>query len=61
MSTINRSYFDHIQSVYPEIRRFENAVTDDAYFSTCGHMNKAGAVEFTKVVFNAFFKPRVNP
>lgn len=61
MSTINRDYFNHIQSVYPEIRRFENAVTDDTYFSTCGHMNKAGAVEFTKVVFNAFFKPRVNP
>ena len=61
MSTINRDYFNHIQSVYPEIRRFENAVTADAYFSTCGHMNKAGAVEFTKVVFNAFFKPKAKP
>lgn len=61
MSTINREYFDHIQSVYPEIHRFENAVTDDKYFSTCGHMNKAGAVEFTKIVFEAFFKPKSNP
>lgn len=61
MSTINREYFDHINSVYPEIHRFENAVTDDKYFSTCGHMNNAGAIEFTKVIFKAFFKPKPKP
>ena len=61
MSTINREYFDHIHSVYPEIHRFENAVTDDKYFSTCGHMNKEGAIEYTKVIFNAFFKPKSKP
>lgn len=61
MSTINREYFNHIQSVYPEVYRFENAVTDDKYFSTCGHMNKEGAVEYTKAVFNAFFKPKSKP
>lgn len=61
MSTINRDYFNHINSVYPEIHRFENAVTEDRYFSTCGHMNKAGAVEFTRIVFNAFFKPKSKP
>lgn len=61
MNTINRDYFNDIQSVYPEICRFENAVTADAYFSTCGHMNKAGAVEFTKVVFNALFKSKTKP
>ena len=58
MSTINRDYFNHINSVYPEIHRFENAVTDDTYFATCGHMNKAGAIKFTKVIFAAFFKPK---
>jgi hypothetical protein len=58
MSTINRDYFNHIKSVYPEIYNFENAVTDDKYFATCGHMNKEGAIEYTKVVFNAFFKPK---
>jgi hypothetical protein len=58
INTINREYFDKIKLVYPEIRSFENAVTDDKYFSTCGHMNKAGAVEFTKVIFNAYFKPK---
>ena len=61
MSTINREYFNHIASVYPEIHHFENAVTDDKYFSTCGHMNKAGAIEFTKVIFNTFFKPKSKP
>ena len=58
METINRDYFNHLQEVYPEIRRFENAVTDDKYFSTCGHLNKDGAEEFTKVVFKALFKPK---
>ncbi|WP_333600530.1 hypothetical protein [Flavobacterium sp.] len=61
MSTINRDYFNHIREVYPEIHNFENAVTDDKYFATCGHMNEAGAIEFTKVVFNTFFKPKSNP
>jgi hypothetical protein len=58
MSTINRDYFNRIQEVYPEVHHFENAVTDDKYFSTCGHMNKKGAIEYTKAVFKAFFKPK---
>lgn len=58
MSTINRDYFNHIKAVYPEIYNFENAVTDDKYFATCGHMNKAGAIEFTKFVFKTLFKPK---
>jgi len=58
MSTINRAYFNHIQKVYPEIYRLEDAVTDDQYFSTCGHLNEKGAIEYTKAVFDQFFKPR---
>lgn len=58
MNTINRNYFNQIKLIYPEIRNFENAVTDDKYFATCGHMNKAGAIEFTKVIFNAYFKSK---
>ncbi len=58
MSTINRDYFNHIKEVYPEIYNFENAVTDDKYFATCGHMNKEGAIEFTKFVFKTLFKPK---
>ena len=58
METINRDYFNHLNQIYPEIRRFENVVTDDKYFSTCGHMNKDGATEFTKIVFKTLFKPK---
>jgi hypothetical protein len=36
----------------------EDAVTDDKYFSTCGHLNEDGAMEYTKAVFEKFFKPR---
>lgn len=61
MSTINREYFKQLQSVYPEILSFEDAVTDDKYFSTCGHLNKEGAEEFTKFVFNRLFKPQSKP
>lgn len=57
-NTINRAYFKQIKLVYPEIRNFEDAVTEDKYFSSCGHMNKAGAIKFTKVVFDAYFKPK---
>jgi hypothetical protein len=57
--TINREYFDQIKKVYPEILNFENAVTEDKYFSTCGHMNKDGAYQFTKVVLDSLFKPQI--
>lgn len=60
-STINRNYFKQLQSIYSEIHNFEDAVTDDKYFSTCGHMNKAGAEEFSRIVYNAFFKPKSTP
>lgn len=61
LETINMDYFNHIQSVYPEIYRMENAVTEDKYFATCGHMNKEGAIKFTEIVFETFFKPKSNP
>lgn len=61
VETINREYFNHLNEIYPEIRRFENAVIDDKYFSTCGHMNKDGAIEFTKIVFKTLFKSKVKP
>lgn len=57
--TINYEYFNHIQKVYPEILRFEHFVTEDKYFSTCGHMNKAGAIKFTQAVFDYIFVPKI--
>ena len=56
--TINRDYFNHINKIYPEIYRMEDTVIDDKYFSTCGHMNEKGAIAFTKIVFDKFFKPK---
>lgn len=47
--------FDKIKSVYPEIKNYENAVTDDKYFSSCGHMNEEGAHVFTKIILKDFF------
>lgn len=59
-STINRDYFNHIQKIYPEILRYENAVTEDRYFSTCGHLNKEGAEKFTSVILTDFKKHQFN-
>lgn len=56
--TINIEYFNKIKDVYPEILRFENLVTEDEYFATCGHMNKKGAEKFTIEIFNRLFKPK---
>lgn len=58
VETINIEYFNQIKNVYPEILRFEKTVTEDKYFSTCGHMNKKGAVKFTKIVLDSLFKPK---
>ena len=59
LETINRDYFKKINQVYPEVYNFENAVTDQKYFSTCGHLNEKGAIEFTTKFFNAFFKKKI--
>lgn len=51
-STEGMDYFDKINKIYPEIYNFENAVTDDHYFSSCGHLNNQGAIKFTKYVLD---------
>ncbi|MCJ1805544.1 hypothetical protein BWK60_11470 [Flavobacterium covae] len=51
-STKGMSYFEKINKIYPEIHNFENAITDDHYFSSCGHLNNQGATEFTKYILN---------
>lgn len=56
LETINRDYFKKIKQIYPEVHNFENAVTDQKYFSTCGHLNELGAIEFTTKFYDAFFK-----
>ena len=50
------NYFEAIKNVYPEVHNYENAVTEDKYFSTCGHMNEAGARVFTAKIIEDFFQ-----
>jgi hypothetical protein len=58
-NTSNRNYFKDLKKRYPEINNFENVVTDDKYFSSCGHMNVNGATIFTKEII-AFLKDSKN-
>lgn len=49
------NYFEKVQALYPEIHNYENVVTEDQYFSSCGHMNDAGARLFTSKIIQDFF------
>ena len=49
-------YFDKVQQLYPEIHNFENVITDDAYFASCGHLNDEGAKIYTNYIFNELFE-----
>ena len=48
-------YFKKVQLMYPEIHNYENIVQEDKYFSSCGHMNDAGARLFTARILKDFF------
>ena len=54
------SYFDKIKKIYPEVHNYENVVTEDKYFYTCGHMNEAGARVFTSKIIQDFFQTKAN-
>lgn len=49
------NYFTKVQKLYPEIYNYENVVVEDKYFSSCGHMNDAGARLFTTRILKDFF------
>jgi len=51
-------YFEKANKIYPEIHNLENVVQGDQYFSSCGHMNDAGARIFTEVVIEKFFEKK---
>ena len=55
-NTKGLNYFDKVQQLYPEIHNFENVVTDDNYFASCGHLNDAGARIYTKRIIKEFFE-----
>ncbi len=52
----NRNYFKEVTKLYPEVFNMEDVVTEDKYFSSCGHMNNQGATLFTNKVIAKFFK-----
>lgn len=49
------NYFNKVKKGYPEIYNYENAVIEDNYFSSCGHMNNTGARIFTARIIKDFF------
>ena len=51
-------YFEKANKIYPEIHNLENVVQGDHYFSSCGHMNDAGARMFTSIIINKFFETK---
>jgi hypothetical protein len=48
-------YFSKVKKAYPEIYNYENVVVEDKYFSSCGHMNDAGARKFSFIIIKDFF------
>ena len=55
-NTKGLDYFDNVKKQYPEINNFENIVTNDFYFASCGHLNNEGAIIYTNHIINTFFK-----
>jgi len=54
-NTKGLDYFKKVNKIYPEIHNYENAVEGDHYFSSCGHLNDAGAKMFTSKIIKDFF------
>lgn len=52
-NTKGLDYFVKVKQLYPEIHNFENVITDDKYFSSCGHLNDEGAKKFTRVLMDS--------
>lgn len=52
----SEQYFNSIKTIYPEVYNYENKVTDDKNFASCGHMNVEGATLFTKIILNDFIQ-----
>ncbi len=50
------TYFNSIKSIYPEVYNYENKITDNNCFSSCGHMNVKGATLFTEILLNDFIQ-----
>jgi len=58
-NVVGMNYFDKVKKAYPEIHNYENTVIEDKYFSSCGHMNDAGAKLFTAKIIKGFFTKKM--
>ena len=58
-NVVGMNYFEKVQKAYPEIHNYENAVMENKYFSSCGHMNDSGARMFTARIINDFFMNKI--
>ncbi|MDI6034156.1 hypothetical protein QLS91_13830 [Flavobacterium sp. LB2P84] len=54
-TVIGMDYFEKVIKMYPEIHNYEGVVQGDGYFSSCGHLNDAGAKKFTSIIISDFF------
>lgn len=54
-NTQGKDYFEKINKIYPEIHNYQNVVTEDKYFSSCGHLTDAGAKILTAKIIKDFF------
>jgi len=55
-NTKGLNYFDKVKQLYPEIHNFENVITDDKYFASCGHLNDEGAKIYTNIIIKELFE-----
>ena len=58
-NTKGMNYFDKVQQLYPEIHNFENVITDDTYFASCGHLNDEGAILYSREILNYLLKNKI--
>lgn len=49
-------YFNKINSIYPEVYNYESKITEDYFFSSCGHLNEKGATQFTTILLNDYLQ-----
>ncbi len=54
-NTKGMNYFNKVKQLYPEIHNYENVVLENKFFSSCGHLNDAGARLFTARILKDFF------
>lgn len=58
-NTKGLNYFNKVQQLYPEIHNFENVITDDKYFASCGHLNNEGAVLYSREILQYLLKNKI--